>query len=333
MSLKSLVSVAALAAITGLAVPIASASVTVSTVPIGNPGNTADSTGYGAVGYAYNIGQTEVTAGQYAAFLNAVARSDPNQLWDSSQGQLSQNGCGIFRSGSSGSYTYSVDPANVDRPVNYVTYWNAARFANWLHNGQPTGNQDASTTEDGAYTITFAGIVGNTITRNANAQWALPTEDEWYKAAYYQPASQGGDSDNYWLYPTSSNTINTSQANYNGVIGGLASVSSYAANFYGTFDMGGNVWEWTEATISTVVPNQGGFRTLRGGAFPGASDDDGNPVDLAGTLSSDSRLTTFVYSRSETFGFRVVQIPGPSSVVPLAIGVLASARRRRGSGH
>lgn len=329
MSVNSFISVAALAAVTGLAASTASATITIPTVPVGNAGNAPDSNGFGAVAYTYNIGQTEVTAGQYAAFLNAVARSDPNQLWDSSQGQLSQAGSGIFRSGSSGSYTYSVDPANVNRPVNYVTYWSAARFANWLHNGQPTGDQDASTTEDGAYTITFAGIVGNTITRNANAQWALPTEDEWYKAAYYQPASQGGDSDNFWLYPTSSNTINTSQANYNGVIGTTTAAGSYAANFYGTFDMGGNVWEWNEATISTIIPNQGGFRTLRGGAYPGASDDDGNPVDLASTLSSDSRLTAFVYSRGDTFGFRVVQVPSPGVASLLALGGLVATQRRR----
>ena len=31
---------------------------------------------------------------------------------------------------------------------------------------------------------------------------SFPAKSEWYKAAYYQPAAQGGDTDNYWLYPT-----------------------------------------------------------------------------------------------------------------------------------
>ena len=33
----------------------------------------------------------------------------------------------------------AADWAN--RPVNYVNFWDAARFANWLHNGQPVGPQ------------------------------------------------------------------------------------------------------------------------------------------------------------------------------------------------
>lgn len=329
MTVKSFVSVAAMVAVTGMSASIAAAAIVIPTVSIGHAGNAADSTGYGAVGYAYSIGQTEVTAGQYAAFLNAVARSDPNEVYDTAQGSVTLNGCGIVRSGSSGSYNYSVDPANVNKPVNYVTYWNAARFANWLHNGQPTGEQDASTTEDGAYTITRDGIVTNSITRNANWQWALPTEDEWYKAAYYQPASQGGDSDNYWLYPTSSNTIDPSQANYNGVIGNTTPVGSYAANFYGTFDMGGNVWEWNEATISTVLPNLGGFRGFRGGAYPGGTNEDGEPVDVSGSLSVNERLMSFVYSRGDMLGFRVVQVPGPGAVAMLAIGGVVAGRRRR----
>ncbi len=43
-------------------------------------------------------------------------------------------------------------------PVNFVSFWDGLRFANWLHNGQPTGAQGNSTTEDGAYTLTAGGI-------------------------------------------------------------------------------------------------------------------------------------------------------------------------------
>jgi hypothetical protein len=73
--------------------------------------------------------------------------------------------------------------------VDFVSFWNALRFANWLHNGQPRGLQDETTTEDGAYTLTPTGIVNNTITRNPGAVVFLPSENEWYKAAYYDPAT------------------------------------------------------------------------------------------------------------------------------------------------
>jgi hypothetical protein len=43
------------------------------------------------------------------------------------------------------------------------------------------------------------------ITLNANASFGLPTESEWYKAAYHHPASQGGPGGNYWMHPTRSN--------------------------------------------------------------------------------------------------------------------------------
>ena len=76
-----------------------------------------------------------------------------------------------------------------------VTFWDSVRFTNWLHNGQPTGAQGPSTTEDGAYTLTPAGIAANTIPRNPEATIFLPNEDEWYKAAYF-------DGTSYFDYPT-----------------------------------------------------------------------------------------------------------------------------------
>ena len=63
---------------------------------------------------------------------------------------------GITQSGVSGSFTYAVKPNMGDKPVNFVSFNDAMRFANWLHNGQPTGIQNAASTETGAYTITGA---------------------------------------------------------------------------------------------------------------------------------------------------------------------------------
>ncbi|HVN40815.1 MAG TPA: hypothetical protein VMW19_21845 [Myxococcota bacterium] len=85
---------------------------------------------------------------------------------------------GITRSGSAGNYTYSVIAGRGALPVNYVSFYRALRFVNWLHNGQPVGAQDETTTEDGAYTITPAGIAANSIVRNLDASFFLPSEDE-----------------------------------------------------------------------------------------------------------------------------------------------------------
>lgn len=307
MSVKSFINVAALAAVSGLGASVASGQITIPTVTIGNPGNAPDPrTGYGSVAYTYNIGQTEVTNAQYAAFLNAKAASDPFNLYNTN---MAGGFGGITRSGSAGSYTYSTVSGRANNPVNFVSFWDATRFANWLHNGQGSGD-----TETGAYTLTAGGITNNTITRNAGWQWAVTSENEWYKAAYHQPASLGGDSDNYWLYPTQSNTITTGQANYNGAVNNTSPVGSYAANFYGTFDMAGNVWEWNEAIIS------GAYRSARGGAFNSAFN----------TMWSDRSLTNAPTNENNFFiGFRVSQVPGPGSVALLAIGGLLAARRRR----
>lgn len=143
------------------AVPNAHA-VTIDWVTVGNPGNAADSTGYGAVGYEYQIGKYEVTIQQYADFLNAVAATDPHSLYNTNMGS-DQRVAGISRTGVSGAYTYSVvppagvTPAGADspgnRPITWVNWFDAARFVNWMNNGQ-----GSATTESGAYTISTGQI-------------------------------------------------------------------------------------------------------------------------------------------------------------------------------
>src|SRR5262249_17847780 len=152
----------------------------------------------------YNIGKYEVTVGQYTAFLNAVAKADPYGLYKtpSPDSAVPSQVVTIQRTGSSPNFSYSVVADWANRPVTEVSWGDAARFANWLANGQPTGAESPGTTETGAYTlngaITSPALMA--VSRNAGAKWILPTENEWYKAAYYQPAAKGGDSDGYWAY-------------------------------------------------------------------------------------------------------------------------------------
>ena len=322
-------------------------AVTIATVPVGNAGNAGDYrygsgqgygglASYGSVGYNYNIGKYEVTAGQYTEFLNAKANvSDTYGLYNPNMSNTSY-GSGITQTWASGSYTYSVASAFVNRPVNCVNYWDSCRFANWLGNGQGAGS-----TETGAYTLGgYNGIDGRTIQRNANWKWAVTSEDEWYKAAYYKG---GNTTAGYWDYPTSSNTapgqdmadVSGNNANYytapyaypidSGKYTTVVGEFQNSDSPYGTFDQGGNVWEWNEAIVYQDVNYA--YRGLRGGAF--GSD---YSLDLQASGRSyyygGSGPGVEVYS----IGFRVSQVvPEPSSFIALSaclISMLGIRKRR-----
>ena len=110
--------------------------VTIDWVTVGDAGNANDTTGYGAVNYEYQIGKYDVTIGQYTAFLNAVATTDTYAVYSASMAS-NLNVAGIARAGASGSYTYSVinnggDSSN--RPITFVSWWDSARFSNWMAN-------------------------------------------------------------------------------------------------------------------------------------------------------------------------------------------------------
>lgn len=191
-----------------------------------------------------------------------------------------------------------------------MSWFDAARFCNWLHNGRPSGPQTAATTENGAYLLNGA-TSGVGITLNRAAKYWIPTEDEWYKAAYHQPSGQGGDTDSYWLYPTRSNSVPgnaigalpnqanfistafsvTQSATYQVGQNYLTPVGSYpgSANFYGTVDQGGNVKEWNDTVIS------GTSRGIRGGSW----------ADFGNILRSSDRSSFPPVSEDSNLGFRV----------------------------
>ena len=97
-------------------------------VTVGDPGNAADTTGYGAVADTFRIQKYEFTNQQYADFLNSVAATDTYALYSGTMGSDARGG--ITRSGASGSYTYAVKANMGDKPVNYVSWFDAGRVAN-----------------------------------------------------------------------------------------------------------------------------------------------------------------------------------------------------------
>jgi len=274
-------------------------------VTVTNAANEPDpATAKGAVSYQFRIGKFEVNNHQYVGFLNAVAMDDAHGLYDSNM-TVTIHG-GIVRSGSPGDYAYTVKPGMGHRPVVWVDFHDAARFCNWLHHGQPTGAQDATTTEDGAYMLTPGGIAANTVTRNPGARFWLPSDDEWYKAAYHQPADAGGDFSNYWRYPTRNLEAPYSEMPPGGANSANAccetgrtatDVGAYvnAPSFYGTFDQAGNVQEWTEEII--YVTN----RRVRGGSWV---------YNEFYSESGDFEFDTPDYP-AEGIGFRVAGAPEP----------------------
>jgi formylglycine-generating enzyme required for sulfatase activity len=225
---------------------------------------------------------------------------------------------GITRSGSSGSYTYFAVAGFENKPVVNVSFWDALRFANWLNNGQGSGD-----TETGAYTITAAGIAANSIMRNPGAITFVPTENEWFKAAYYNAASA-----TYNAYPFADGFdgvvceappgTTSHSANCPGGPGKVTDVGAYkkSPSSYGTFDQGGDVFQWNETIIA------GSARGNRGGSWEA-----GSPA------ASDPNTQDFPPVELPFVGFRVASVvPEPATGLLLLAGVLGLAMARRTKG-
>ena len=330
-------SLAAAVAAAALLVTAAQA-VTIEYVPVGDPGNVDDTHGhgFGGVAYSYFIGKYEVTNAQYCEFLNAVADADPAGLYNTNMGGGPGDIGGISRTGDPGSYEYTVRENRGNRPVNYVSWYDTLRFANWLHNGQPTGAEGLGTTEDGAYEMT-----GNPNPfRQPGALVFLPNKHEWHKAAYYKG---GGTNAGYWDYATQSDTLPTAElppgtdmfngsANYKDPTYvdptyGTTEVGAYDAtnilgdyvseSAYGTFDQSGNISEWSQDSIQSI------YRGVRGGSFS----------DYVASLQAGYRIARDPTWEKSDVGFRVASVvPEPGSITLLVCGLVTSLmwwRRRR----
>ncbi|AQQ09838.1 aerobic sulfatase maturase family protein [Sedimentisphaera cyanobacteriorum] len=253
-------------------------------VTIGNAGNAADSTGYGAVDYAYQIGKYEITNGQWNAFVSAAGAPTGNP---------------------SHAYDGSAYWTGTNVPTNSVSWYEAAQFCNYLTSGDRySGAYNFSQSGD------FLGVDRASAISAYGTTYVIPTEDEWYKAAYYTGSG-------YSLYANGTNTapIAGTDTNYDYVIGQPweVGVGNGTQEQNGTYDMMGNVWEWNEALIS------GPSRGIRGGSYY-VSDFD---------LSSSIRGSGYPNNESISVGFRVASVPEPCSLVLLGLGGLALRYRKR----
>jgi len=294
ISVKDVVRAAVVAAALLLAAGAVQA-VVIETVPVGNPGNAADATGYGAVDHNYKIGKYEVTTGQFVEFLNFhhhhthISFTPPSYFPGGNH--ITQSGSGT----TDDPYIYSVDPEYANNPVAYVSFWDACRFVNWLNNGQ--GDGDA---ESGAYTLNdYNGSAGGDISRNPGARWVIPTVDEWYKAAYYSGDATAG----YYATPT--------------------------ASAYGTVDQYGNGWEWSE---SVGIGDSCAGRILGGGLVGINVDFKGTSLGDPSYSSGPSLPWEDYEIPAEGgggFGFRVGEVPEPATLGLLALGGAALVARRK----
>jgi hypothetical protein len=277
-------------------------------VGIGNPGNTADTTGNpnpaGSVPYSYRMGKFEISE-QMIDKANALG------------------GLGITK-----------DTRGPDKPATSTSWNEAARFVNWLNttSGSTPAYKFALQRGQAGYdananielwTVGDAGYNPNNLHRNSLARYFLPSLDEWYKAAYYDPT--GGV---YYDYPTGSDNVpdgidfagdTTFEAVFYDGVGSFNPQPNDIADAgvlspYGTAGQGGNVWELTDW-------NPVNFRGLRGGHWNSS----------ISSLRASSHGTINPMFGDDIVGFRVASIvvPEASTLLLLCFGSLAVFWRRR----
>jgi formylglycine-generating enzyme required for sulfatase activity len=281
---------------------------------IGNPGNAADTTGYGSVGYTYRIGtyaisQNQIDAATVSGLVNVVAGA-----WSG------------------------------DKPAANMTWYESAAFVNWLNTSkgfQPAYNLtwSGSTWSMALWTVTDAGYDASNLYRNSLAKYFLPSENEFYKAAYGKSDGSG-----YYIYPPAptyryppviinepapvDSGTDAETAVYNQPVPqGPASVyEAGGLSSYGTMGQGGNIWGWEESAYDGVNDDPAENRGLRGGHWLGAERN----------LQSSYRFLRYAPDgEASGFGFRVASvetIPEPSTHALLGLGLggilLAVGRKR-----
>jgi formylglycine-generating enzyme required for sulfatase activity len=290
-------------------------------VTIGNPNNAPDTTGdpnpAGAVGYTYGIGKFEVSEDMIDKYNSAF--------------------------GNANSLTITKDSRGANKPATGVSWNEAARFVNWLN---------TSTGGFAAYKFTTNGVNDNIALwtaadtldydsanpyRSKRATYVLPSYNEWYKAAYYNPSNS-----TYYNFPNGSDTAPTAVASGTTANTAVFKGQSEPADVdqagglspYGVMGLGGNVNEWEESSFDLANNSDSSIRGIRGGNW----DDSFAPLGSSSRNNSD--VNGYPSDEYPYVGFRVASlsssappaVPEPSMMVIgtlFGLGGLMAKRRMK----
>ena len=230
--------------------------------------------GRGRVDYEYRIGRLEVTTGQWLEFINAFA-AQPGapidifgpRFWGA---QRDPNYGGPGRQ-----YVLRNVPNAELLPVDGISWEDAARFCNWLHNGRPSS---LSSLQTGAYDTSLFGTPHHQWPphlrqRLPGARFWIPSLDEWLKAVHYDPNRFGPGQEGWWLDKNGQDTTNISGPPGTGQTsaGWLhptepwvewdIPLGAYADSRspWGLFDTSGGASEWLEEVFHNARGHAGSF--------------------------------------------------------------------------
>ena len=282
-------------------------------VTIGNPGNPGDPR-RGSVPVTFRIGKYEISE-DVVAIANTL-----------------------------GVLNISSDSRGPNKPATSISWNEAARFVNWLNvsSGYAAAYKFATQPGEPGYDANAnielwqpadAGYNPSNVYRNTRSQFFLPSMDEWYKAAYYDPSK-----DIYYDHATSSSqrpASTTGGADAGTIVydliylypgGGPADIDfAGGLSTYGTMAQAGNVDEWLETAYDSNNNEVNEYRHIHGGNWYSGIYQIRKTDDRGGAP----------YSEAYFMGFRVASnvIPEPSALVLAASSLgctfLAWKRKRK----
>lgn len=245
---------------------------------IGSTGNQADTTGTpnpaGSVDYIYRMGTFEISEDM------------------------------INKANDAGGLGITHDNRGPNKPATGITWFEAARFVNWLNDEK--GASPAYKFNGSTFELWQSGDAGYDATnpfRNSDALYFLPSMDEWYKAAYFDPSTGG-----YFDFTTGSDTPPTTvpsgtapdTAVFSGQPGPADIMDAGGLSALGIMAMGGNAWEWEESEVDLLNDSVSAARGIRGGDWQ---------FSLVTSLKSDSRNGNVPTLEDGGVGFRVASLP------------------------
>ncbi|MFK7910129.1 MAG: SUMF1/EgtB/PvdO family nonheme iron enzyme [Akkermansiaceae bacterium] len=272
-------------------------------------GNVADDTGYGAVPSNFRMGVNEVSR-QMVESYNASGGGPQISIYDL--------GAAIGT------------PNRPDMPATGISWNEAARFVNWLNVSKGhapaykfAGNVDANENIT-LWSVSDSGYDSSNKFRNSNAYYFLPSDDEWYRAAYYDPSAA-----QYWNYATGSDSAPTEVAGgttpetavYVGAgLPGPADITNAGGlSPFGVMALNGNANEWLESAGTQPNDSSTERRAYRGSDW----------TRQAVFADNNWRGDTLPTAEISTQGFRVASVPEPSTCLLGLLGMLGIFRRRR----